>query len=165
MKRQVAVIGLGRFGYWVRLWLEPGVIVNDGASVFDQMGSVLKNRFGTKDPGVLNVPVDLAVGRRWRSAFTNTTPEGHTSVNFYEFRVVGLEEVSVPAGTFKAYKVERRGQARPVQGALTFMSGTAWIDPTTMFAVRNDYMFTVNGRITEQSSERLVRLKLVPRTP
>jgi hypothetical protein len=139
------------------------VLINDGASVLDQMGSVLKNRFGIKDPGSLFAPADLAVGKRWRTAFTNTTPEGVVSTNFYEARVVSLEEIKVPAGTFKAFRIERRGQARPAQGAITFLSGTAWIDPATMLAVRNDHLFRKHGQIVDQGSDQLVSVKRVPR--
>ena len=141
------------------------VVINGGGVIFDQMGATLKNRFGAKDPGVLIAPADLAIGKRWRSAFTNSTGDGSTTTNFYDFRVVAFEEVTVPAGTFKAFKVERSGLARPSQGRLTFLSGTAWIDPTTMFVVRNDVLFRVNGRITERSSDQLVSMKRAPRNP
>ncbi len=139
------------------------VVVNDGNAVFDQMGSVLKNRFGVKDPGVLMAPVDLSVGRRWRSAFTNTQASGVKTNNFYDFRVTAFEEVTVPAGTFKAFRVERQGLARSQNGPGSQISGTAWIDPTTMFVVRHDTLFRNKGVITEQSSDRLVSIKRAPR--
>ncbi len=139
------------------------VVINGGALVLDQMGSVLKNRFGTKDPGVLVAPADLAVGKRWRTAFTNTPAKGDKSTNFYEVRVLAFEEITVPAGTFKAFKVEFVGQARRPHGADVSLSHMTWIDPTTMFAIRNDILHRVDGRITEQSSGQLVSMKRVPR--
>ena len=141
------------------------VVLNDGTSLVDQMGSVLKNRFGTKDPGVLSTPADLAVGKRWRSAFTNLRDDGDKTTNFYDFRVRAFEEVTVPAGTFKAFRVERSGQASHQGGKVTFLSGTAWIDPTTMFTVRNDTEFRFNSQLVEQTSDRLVSLQRVPRSP
>lgn len=139
------------------------VVVNDGATIQDQMGSVLKNRFGVKDPGILMSPVDLSLGKRWRSAFTNTQPGGLKTNNFYDFRVTAFEEVTVPAGVFKAFRIERQGLARSHNGPGSQISGTAWIDPTTMFVVRHDTLFRNRGVITEQSSDRLVSIKRAPR--
>ncbi|HEY0819738.1 MAG TPA: caspase family protein [Rhizobacter sp.] len=139
------------------------VEINHGSSVLDQMGSVIKNSRGVKEPGVMMVPSDLALGKRWRSAFTNTVEGGSPTTNFYDFRVVAYEEVTVPAGTFKAYRVERRGEARPSGAASTFMGGTMWIDPSTMTMVRNDSEFIANSRPTERDSVRLVSAKRAPR--
>lgn len=140
------------------------VIFNNGAPVFDQMGGVVRNRFGTKDPAHLVAPADIAVGKRWRSAFTNTGPDGKASNNFWEARVVALEDVTVPAGTFKAYRVERHGEARPANGAaMTFLSATDWIDPRTMLLVRTDIKFRQPGRgsgtVTEYLSDQLVSIE------
>lgn len=139
------------------------VMINDGRVILDQMGSVLKNGFGAKDPGVLVAPADLSIGKRWRSAFTNTTDSGNGSINFYDFRVVAFEEIAVPAGTFKAFRVERLGFATPPQGAQTTLSGTMWIDPTTMFVIRSDTVHRVNSRPTELFSDQLVSMKRAPR--
>lgn len=137
------------------------VEIDDGALAVDQMGSVLKNTRGTKDPGLLMTPAELSVGKRWRSAFTNTV-QGNASLNFYDFHVVALEDVTVPAGTFKAFKIERRGQARRTGAPLVYMEGTSWVDPATMRAVRTDSRFIVGGRVTDQDSVRLVSQKRGP---
>ena len=138
------------------------VEINGGDVVFDQMGSTLKNRTGVKDPPLMLAPAELAIGKRWRSAFTNATPNGRTTVNFWEARVVALEEVTVPAGTFRAFRVERRGEAKGPRGT-TVLSGTLWIDPATMRVIRNDLLFKAGNRVVEHSSTQLVSLSLVPR--
>ena len=113
-----------------------------------------------------SAPGDLAVGKRWRSAFVNTNPSGGKTSNFYDFKVVAFEEITVPAGRFMAYKVERSGEARS-QDTYTVLTGTAWIDPTTMYAVRNDTMFRSGGKITAHWSDVLVsaRRALRPTVP
>jgi Caspase domain len=126
-----------------------------GESVSTQMGGLVRNFTGTKDPPIMMQPADIAVGKRWRSAFTNTTPTGVVETNFYEFRVVALEDVKVPAGTFKAYRVERSGEARR-PGGFSRMTGTMWIDPTTMLSVRNDTMFRSGGKIDHYDSNQWV---------
>jgi len=72
--------------------------LDEGTTVLDQMGGILKNRFGTKTPAALIEPVELAVGKRWRIAYKNMWP-GVVVNNFYDFQVVGVEDVTVPAGT------------------------------------------------------------------
>jgi len=134
-----------------------------GRSVADQMGGNLKNRFGTKEPAVLVEPAEIAAGKRWRTAFTNTRPDGVVENNFYDFRVIGLEDVTVPAGTFKAYRVEGTGVARSsVEGS--YLSQMRWIDPATMISVRVDLEYrTMRGRLAEYSSTQLVSVKRAPR--
>jgi hypothetical protein len=137
------------------------VEINDGDEVMDQMGTVIKNRRGVKDPGYLMVPAELAVGKRWQSAFINRmNPGSKGSTNYYEFRVVALEEVTVPAGTFKAFRIERSGEARPPGQPSVFMDGTMWIDPVTMMMVRNDLAYRGPGA---RESMRLVRMVRAPR--
>ena len=136
---------------------------NRGAVVLDQMGGTLRNHFGTKDPAISGAPADIAMGKQWRSAFTNTPKGGVVWTNFWAQRVVALEDVVVPAGTFKAYRVERHGEARPPTGAITFMTGTDWIDPQTMLVVRSDRLFRQGGKITENFSLRLVAFERAPR--
>ena len=136
---------------------------NGGAVVIDQMGGVLHNRFGTKDPAVVTAPADIAIGKQWRTLFTNTPAGGSPSTNFWEAKVVALEDVTVPAGTLKAFRVERRGQARQADGRLTQMTGTMWVDPKTMLVVRNDLLFREAGKITEHSSTVLVAFERAPR--
>jgi uncharacterized caspase-like protein len=135
-----------------------------GKLVANQMGGTLKNRFGTKAPAVLVEPAEIAVGKRWRTAFTNTTRDGVVWNNFYDFRVIGLEDVTVPAGTFKAYRVEGNGVARSgVDGS--YLSQMRWIDPATMISVRVDVEHRTMraGRLSEYSSTQLVSVRRAPR--
>ena len=133
---------------------------NGGVLVRDQMGGILRNQGGTKTPAILAEPAELAAGKRWRSAYTNTKPDGKVSNQFYDFHVVGLEDVTVPAGTFKAYKVEGAGM-----GGEGYLSQVRWIDPATMISVRYDIEFrsTHAARVSEHNSTRLVSVKRVPR--
>ena len=85
---------------------------NGGTVVYDQMGSILRNGAGTKNPGLLHVPTSIAVGKRWRTAFTNTTPRGVVHTNYWDFRVEVLEDVNVPAGVFRAFKVVGSGESQ-----------------------------------------------------
>jgi hypothetical protein len=139
------------------------VELNHGQAVRDQMGGVLRNRFGEKSPASMSAPADIAIGKRWRSAFINTLPNGKVSSNHWDNHVAALEDIEVPAGTFRAYRIDRQGWARFAGGSATRMTGTTWVDPRTMQVVRIDLTFTKDGKAVENSSDRLVRLQQVAR--
>ena len=49
------------------------------------------------------------VGKKWSTRFKQTRPNGVTYTFQYDLKVVGKEKVTVPAGTFEAYRIEARG--------------------------------------------------------
>lgn len=152
-----------RFTQRVNFADDVRVEMNGGSFVTDQMGAVLVDRFGVKSPGSIIAPADIAVGKHWRTVFTNTRRNGATTTNFWEFRVVALEDMTVPAGTFRAFRVEGKGEARGTLD-LTFMAQTRWIDPATMIYIRLDRLFrSARGSITEYSSDQLVSVKRATR--
>lgn len=142
------------------------VVINDGESLYSQAGVVLLNRTGRKDPGLLVVPSELQVGKRWRSAFMNErTPGAPPARNFYEHRVVGVEEVQVPAGKFKVFRLEGRGESIGPNHA-TRLNYTTWVDPTTMTTVRNETRNTGfnSSSLIDHTIEELTARRLVPRS-
>jgi hypothetical protein len=141
------------------------VMVNGGEMVMDQMGGVLVNRFGVKDPAQVVAPADLQVGKRWRSAFTNRRDQGPASRNYYDNRVVALEELQLPAGRYKAFKVDARGEAIQPRAAQK-LHVVSWFDPATMLLVRLETRHTAyNGaEVYEDSRLELLWRKLVPRS-
>jgi hypothetical protein len=54
------------------------------------------------------------------------------------------------------------GEAHFANGKMTFMTGTAWIDPQTMLIVRHDLLFRSGGKIGENSSTQLVGIQRAP---
>lgn len=142
------------------------VMVNGGVLVLDQMGGVLNNRLGRKDPVLLQSPADLQVGKRWRSAFTNTPPGGQPHRSYYENRVLALEDVEVPAGRFRCFRVEARGESRPQGGGHgRRLAYDTWIDPATMWIVKHHLRQTnaLTGEIAEETRDELVSMTRVPR--
>ncbi len=142
----------------------PRVLINGGEIIFDQMGGLLLNRFGAKDPALLGSPADLQVGKRWRSAFTNTRQGGPAARSFYEHRCTALEDLEVPAGRFKAFRVEAQGEA-VLQDHQRLLETVHWVDPATMTVLRQDIKQTgkVRNLVLEHSSDVLLWRKQVPR--
>lgn len=135
---------------------------NGGRDVWNQMGGVLRDPGGAKDPAIVMQPADIALGKRWRSAYTNTTSDGTVTTNFYDFHVVALEDLATPMGTIKAYRVERTGTATGA-GFFQIRTGTVWIDPTTMTPLRNDFMARENGKISVYFSIQVVKYRRAAR--
>ncbi|MEO5813704.1 MAG: insulinase family protein [Gemmatimonadaceae bacterium] len=78
----------------------------------------------TVAPGVLdgNTIVALVPGLKWApgAKFTISAFDGSTSaVKQVTMAVVGTESVTVPAGTFPVYRVERTGDAQPITYYIT----------------------------------------------
>lgn len=78
-------------------------------------------------------------------------------------QTVDVEDIAVPAGAFKAHRVQSHGEARRPGGPITFVTRTTWIDPKTMVVLRNDVLLQMNGRITASESERLVAFERATR--
>jgi len=51
----------------------------------------------------------LYVGKKWGKYIEGRNTEGGRSDQLYTFKVISVEDVTVPAGTFKAFKIEREG--------------------------------------------------------
>ena len=88
------------------------------------------------------------------SAYTLRSPLGAASI-FWDFKVVALERITVPAGTFQAYRVE--GGSRTSNGA--YQSQTVWIDPVTFVLVRNDFVMRVSSAIRNAYRHELVAVE------
>lgn len=141
------------------------VEVNGGDVLWDQMGGIVRNRFGAKDPAVQFAPAEISLGKRWRSAVRNVDGQGRKSSDVWESHAVAVEQVRVPAGTFDAIRVERQGESHKDDGGPpTVMRSTLWIDPATMQWVRQDLLYRREGRVVLDESWRLARVQRAPRS-
>ncbi len=84
----------------------------------------------------------LELGRKWITEYTelNPTPQKTRETDNYRYRVVGWEEVAVPAGRFRALKVEAEG------------SWTADVAPKLV----NNAVIARQGGVSAQAMERHV---------
>lgn len=88
------------------------VIFNRGRFVTDLLGNTLKMRNGAVWSPNQTAPSDFTVGKRWRTRFHWTRDEAGDGVVDLELRIVDRERVTVPAGTFDAFRVEADGWLR-----------------------------------------------------
>ena len=135
---------------------------NNGNMIWTQAGFLVKDQYGTRSPPTLRTPADMAVGKRWRTAYQNTQPNGVRESNFFDCRVVGYDNVTVPEGTFKAFYVICTGEAR---GA-TYLSVNevrTWFDPASLRVLSSEWAFRTRGVLTTHARIESVSFKRVAR--
>ena len=96
---------------------ETEVIFSDGR-VFDLLGNLLRHRDGRRISASQLQPLEYAIGKRWSSRFTVTFPNGLTSTNDVDGHIATREKITVPAGTFDAFRIEVRGVIVAPKGVL-----------------------------------------------
>lgn len=112
------------------------VELNNGADVWDEMGNLVKDVAGLRTPAKGYFPAELAPGKRWRSAYEISRGLGRAVSLFWDFQVIGLEEVTVPEGTLRAFRIE--GASWTEYGE--YQTETYWIDPTRMIMVKDQWL-------------------------
>lgn len=83
------------------------VELNDGRIVTDLSGNLLKHDENEYRVPVQLVPAELQVGRRWSASY-RSLHGGHEFDEDMGFAIAGRERVTVPAGTFDAFRIEGR---------------------------------------------------------
>ena len=80
-------------------------------------------------------------------------------------RVVALEEVVVPAGSYKAFRIESSGESISPRSALRLHT-MVWVDPATMTVVRLDtrHQSYVGTQFHQDFTDVLLWRKPVPRS-
>ncbi|MEQ1775372.1 MAG: caspase family protein [Burkholderiales bacterium] len=81
----------------------------DSGLVTNLLGNYLRVRDGRRFTDSQATPLEFAVGKRWPSRVKLTFPNGMRGIIDLDFRIVTRERVTVPAGSFDAFRVEARG--------------------------------------------------------
>jgi Caspase domain len=133
------------------------------SNVFDQgptgqmtiAGAVISDGQNTFDPPYVLVPgAEYQVGKRWRGRSLRTNPKGQKAWMDYSGKVVAREQVTVPAGTFLAYRVEIQFQ---IEGDAV-LNASLWVQPEWGLAIKTNFQFLdPNGRVRSGVREMVAR--------
>jgi hypothetical protein len=106
---------------------EDRVETNNGDAVFTLEGGTISNRFiADMSPPRLDLPAgEYAVGKKWTYRSIQSHKSGGSGWVEGEVKIVALENVTVPAGTFKAYKLELNSLSQWGERVKL----TRWMDP------------------------------------
>ncbi len=108
--------------------IADGIVeINNGQTLRTIDGGVIKNQYVANfDPPRLDLPGgDFAVGMKWTGRTIQTSLNGKSWAQDDTVKIVALEDVTVPAGTFKAYKFEMNSAL----GNGTRVKLTYWAQP------------------------------------
>jgi len=100
---------------------------------------------------------EYALGKKWSTRYKITYPNGQTGEFEVDFRVVARERITVPAGTFDAFRVEGEGWGRGWFGSLS-TKPKYWIAPGIRRPVASDEFrrSTKGGNVIANERRELV---------
>jgi uncharacterized caspase-like protein len=134
---------------------------NNG-EVLTQQGAMIRDSRGYRyEPPRQDLAPQLQPGKTWRSEFRTWRGRSEAGSGHADYTVSALETLSVPAGSFEAFRVEIRGEAS--QAGLSVRRGTAWFDRNTLVLLQLDMLVRTAGRIDQYYSLRLAGMKRAPR--
>ncbi len=107
---------------------EEEIIFSNGL-VTDLLGNTLRASDGRRSSPRQQFPTEYAVGRQWHSTFSSTTRAGDDEgITEQDAKIVARELITVPAGTFDAFRIEYTGtttfKTRTTQSRVT-----RWVAP------------------------------------
>ena len=109
--------------------ITDGEVIADSGRVTDLLGNLLRHRDGRRLTANQSYPLEFSVGKRWSSGWFVTTVAGVRFRNESEFRIASRERLTVPAGTFDAFRLEQRGVVTGGPMGPIEVIATYWLDP------------------------------------
>ncbi|MDB5796175.1 MAG: hypothetical protein JWP36_77 [Paucimonas sp.] len=77
--------------------------------VTDLLGNELEFSNGMKLSAAQRYPLEYSVGKRWSTRYTEVSPRGGVGQVLFELHVAARETITVPAGSFNAFRIEGIG--------------------------------------------------------
>jgi hypothetical protein len=109
--------------------IENGLVYidhGDGQEIKTIDGATVENLLNKFDPPRVDLPGDeLKVGKKWTASSYQMNSRIGRSLREEEFKVIGFEEITVPAGVFKTYKIEATAM---LENGVT-ATRTYWVEP------------------------------------
>jgi hypothetical protein len=121
-------VELRRFTRAVKTITEDEVQFDDNLIV-DLLGNNVRLADGRKVKGAQNYPQELTLGKRWSTRFMTTFPNGTSVAAEFNFVVAARENVTVPAGTFNAYRIDGVGYSRTPKGQAVQIENQRYLAP------------------------------------
>ena len=130
------------------------IVYNEGRLIKDLLLNNLLNGDGTKASGIQVFVYEYQLGKKWTTVYQTERANGIRRRYEIDFKVVGRETITVPAGQFDTWKVEGRGYNNT--GYNVFW--TYWIAPERL---RHYIAFNYENRFRNGRFDRADRDELV----
>jgi len=100
----------------------------NGGLITDLLGNVKRFPDGRVLSASQNVPTEYAIGKAWNTRFHGKNAAGLEAMFEFDYKVAAREQITVPAGTFNAFRIDGRGYSSTPKGPLNLES-RQWYDP------------------------------------
>lgn len=131
------------------------VIFNNGTFITDLIGNPVQLADGTRYTDAQHQIADYSLGKRWTARHRLTRPSGATFDSQIDYRVVGKENVTLPAGTFEAFRVEGIGWSQGEKYGVNVYN-LFWISPEVRRIVAHETKQRfANGKIVKHERYEL----------
>jgi hypothetical protein len=129
---------------------------------FNRDWNLLDNGQAKYEPYYSEFKFPMSVGMTWSQNFTSLATNGNTWVGYLIGKVLALEKVTVPAGTYDAFRIERNVEFRGTGANAIIVKWriTTWYAPEVGRFVRREDVATRDGRMRSSALEQL--LEYVP---
>jgi hypothetical protein len=104
-------------------------IIWKSGAVTDLLGNLKRLPNGNTTLGNQSEPLEYTLGKHWTTRYTSVQPGGFSSDWSLTHRITKRERVTVPAGTFDAWKIETLGTFVRSNGLLMFVEMRRWMAP------------------------------------
>lgn len=132
------------------------VEINGGRGIWDLMGNVLKAGDNEFDAPRQFTPAEFQVGKKWTAVFIKTKNGLERNI-YYDLHIVRREKVSVPAGSFDAFRIEGLGW-NSTSGKRLDM--TLWLVPGLNFPVKHEnFHRNRKGQLANTERHELISLR------
>ena len=120
---------------------------------------------GKYDPYYPEFKFPLAADTTWNEKYTWISNAGVASAGYVQAKVSAQEKVTVPAGTFDAYRIDLDHEVRSNNetAAVTHTHMTTWYAPAVLRFVRREWTVTRDGRVRSKTAMELVEYTLAGR--
>ena len=127
--------------------------------VTDLLGNARRLPNGRRLFGDQSVPLEYSIGKRWHTRYDVAHETMGAIVVKLDFRIAAREMVTVPAGTFNAFRIEAEGASFHSNG-VTQIRRKIWRDPDKVrVVVANENTEHNRGRLVQNDRRELTAYK------
>ena len=135
------------------------MIFNKGAAITDLLGNPQKTPDGHRYSQNQFYASEYSLGKTWRTRYRVTFPGGKEDEVEENFRVVAREGITVPAGTFYAFRIEATGHRIRDPVAL---ERSYWVAPGTITRTIAHELTSKNARGRFLTTDRTELVSFTP---
>ena len=125
------------------------VVYNNGMLITDLIGNPIKLADGTRYTEAQHYIAEYSLGKRWTARHRLVNARGTTYDSEIDYRVVAKENITLPAGTFEAFRVEGVGWSQAAKFGVDVYN-LFWISPEVRrFLAHETRQRFANGKLVK----------------